>query len=222
MRRQTRAALAIGVAVVVALLAVLLTVRLRDDPAPAAVDPGEVRGGDTAVLRDDSRVLGEEGSSGVTFVEFLDFECEACAAAYPIVEDLREQYAGEVTFALRYFPLPGHPSSQQAARAVESAARQGALEDMYSMMYETQTTWSHSQEPQDAVFRTFAEEIGLDMEQYDADYASDDVADRVARDLADAEELGLTGTPSFFVDGEPFEPRTVDDFSAVLDEALAR
>ena len=79
-----------------------------DEPAAADVSSAIADG---AIVRDDSRILGEEGTSGVTFVEFLDFECEACGAAYPIVEDLREKYAGEVTFVIRYFPLPGHVNS---------------------------------------------------------------------------------------------------------------
>ena len=122
---------------------------------------------------------------------------------------------------IRYFPLPGHVNSGAAARAVESAARQGELEAMYSKMYETQAEWGESQEPKDELFRTYAEDLGLDMDQYDADVASEDVADRVARDVADGESLGVSGTPTFFVDGELFQPRTVEDFTAVIDEALA-
>ncbi|QWC85712.1 DsbA family protein [Nocardioidaceae bacterium] len=219
MRKQTKGALGAG-AIVVAVLATLLLVgqTREDDGGAAAVETSTQ---ESALVRSDSRVLGEEGSSDVTFVEFLDFECEACRAAYPIVEDLRQKYAGEVTFVIRYFPLPGHFNSERAARAVESAARQGELEAMYSKMYETQESWGEAQEPHDELFRSFAEEIGLDMEQYDADYASEEVADRVARDLEDGTTLGVQGTPTFYLDGELFQPETVDDFSAALDEALA-
>jgi protein-disulfide isomerase len=218
-RKQTKAALAVG-AIVVAALATLLLVgqgREGDDSAATVDTPAQ----ESAVVREDSRILGEEGTSDVTFVEFLDFECEACRAAYPVVEDLRAKYAGEVTFVIRYFPLPGHFNSERAARAVESAARQGELETMYSKMYETQESWGESQEPQDELFRGFAEDIGLDMEQYDVDYASDEVADRVARDLEDGTTLGVQGTPTFYIDGELFQPETVEDFSTALDEALA-
>ena len=219
MRKQTKAALGAG-AIVVAVLATLLLVGQagEDDGGAAAV---ETPAQESAVVRTDSRILGEEGSSDVTFVEFLDFECEACRAAYPVVEDLRAKYAGEVTFVIRYFPLPGHFNSERAARAVESAARQGELEAMYSKMYETQESWGESQEPADDLFRSFAEDMGLDMEQYDADYPSDEVADRVARDLEDGTTLGVQGTPTFYVDGELFQPETVGDFSTALDEALA-
>lgn len=216
--KQTKIA-AIVAAVVILVVVGVFVVSTRGDDGPAAADtPAK----ESALMRSDAHVLGKPGSSDVTFVEFLDFECEACGAAYPIVEDLRKDYAGEVTFIARYFPLPGHFNAERAARAVESAARQGQFEAMYSKMYETQSTWGEAQTPHDALFRSFAVEIGLDMEQFDADYASKEVKARVQRDVDDGIELGVQGTPSFFVDGEPFAPETVEDFSRVLDEALAK
>ena len=137
------------------------------------------------------------------------------------MEDLREKYAGEVTFVMRYFPLPGHFNAERAARAVESAARQGELEAMYDKMYETQSTWGEAQEPHDDLFRSFAEEIGLDMDQYDEDYASQEVKERISRDVADGSSLGVQGTPTFYLDGELFQPQSAEDFSTALDEALA-
>lgn len=220
MRSQTKAALAVAVIVILAIGGVIIASQSQQRDQTAAADVSAATA-DGAIVREDSRILGEEGSSDVTFVEFLDFECEACGAAYPIVEDLRAKYAGEVTFVIRYFPLPGHFNAGRAARAVESAARQGELEAMYSKMYETQKEWGEAQEPKDDLFRSFAEEIGLDMDQYDADYASEEVDERISRDVADGESLGVTGTPTFYVDGELFQPKTVEDFSAALDEALA-
>ena len=220
MRNPTKAALAVAVLVLLAISGAFVVSQVQGGDEPAAAEVSEAIA-DGAIVRDDSRILGEEGSSGVTFVEFLDFECEACGAAYPVVEDLREKYAGEVTFVIRYFPLPGHFNAGRAARAVESAARQGELEAMYNRMYETQEEWGEAREPKDDLFRGFAEEIGLDMAQYDADYASQDVEERISRDVADGESLGVSGTPTFYVDGELFQPQTVEDFTTVLDEALA-
>jgi protein-disulfide isomerase len=219
-RNPTKAALAVAVIVLLTIGGVFVVDQVRggDEPAAAEVSAAIADG---AIIRDDSRILGEQGSSDVTFVEFLDFECEACGAAYPIVEDLREKYAGEVTFVIRYFPLPGHFNAGRAARAVEAAARQGELEAMYSRMYETQKEWGEAQEPKDDLFRSYAEELGLDMDQYDADYASQEVEERISRDVADGESLGVAGTPTFYVDGELFEPRSAEDFTTVLDEALA-
>lgn len=218
MTRQTKIAAVIAGVVIAALAGVFMTSAGDDSSDPTAND-AQV---EEALSRTDAHVLGKKGSSDVTFVEFLDFECEACGAAYPIVEDLREKYAGEVTFVARYFPLPGHFNAERAAWAVESAARQGKFEQMYRKMYETQSTWGEAQEPHDKLFRGFAEDIGLDMSQFDTDYGSDAVKARVQRDIDDGIELGVRGTPTFYVDGELFEPQRVEDFTQVIDEALAR
>lgn len=221
MKLQTKVSLAIAAGFGGVLVWLLLTSGSGSSEDPSSDPQTRSQTADERIVRDDSHVLGVEGSSGVVFVEFLDFECEGCGAAYPIVESLREKYAGEVTFVARYFPLPGHFNAERAARAVESAARQGKFEAMYKRMFETQAEWGEQQTPADEVFRQFAVDIGLDMEQYDQDFASKDVADRVQKDVADGQALGLQGTPSFFLNGEPFTPQTVGDFSAALDSALA-
>ena len=176
---------------------------------------------ESRLVRPDSHVLGEKGSTGVTFVEFLDFECEGCGAAYPTVEQLREDYAGKVTFVVRYFPLPDHFNAERAARAAEAAAQQGKFEEMYSRMYETQEQWGEQRVPLDDLFRDFARDLGLDMGRYDADYASAATAARVKADVADGTALGVAGTPTFFLDGELIEPQSYDDLTDALDAALA-
>lgn len=219
MRKQTMMAAGLGAVLTVLLVTVLVAVS-REQPAPDTVDAAELE--NSAVLRPDSHVLGEKGNTGVTFVEFLDFECEACAAAFPLVEALREQYAGRVTFVARYFPLDGHFNAERAARAVESAARQDRFEEMYQKMYTTQSSWGEQQTPKDDLFRSFAQELGLDMDRYDRDYASESVADRVARDVKDGESLGIQGTPTFYLDGAPVQPESPADLQNALDQALAK
>ena len=217
MRVQTKVSLAIALAMVIGIVS-FLALSGDDEGGPVVASTPEQT---SALVRDDSHVLGEDAAGDVTFVEFLDFECEACRAAFPVVEDMRKQYAGDVTFVMRYFPLPSHFNSERAARTVEAAARQGRLEDMYTMMFETQASWGESREPADDLFRTYAEDLGLDMAQFDADYADPEVAARVQRDVDDGIELGVEGTPTFFINGEPFLPDTVGDFNEVLDAALA-
>ena len=72
----------------------------------------------------------------------------------------------------------------------------------------------------DDLFREYAVEIGLDMDQYDADYASDEVADRVQRDVDDGTDLGVQGTPTFYLNGELLEPTSAEDFNTAIDDAL--
>lgn len=220
MKTQTRIGLVIGTVVAMIVVAIVGAIWLDDqrgEPEESADDTV----GSSILVPEDARLLGEEGESGVTFVEFIDFECEMCREAFPVVEQLREEYAGEVTFVVRYFPLDGHTNSVPAARAVEAAGRQDQFEAMYRMMFETQPEWGESDEARDDVFRGFAEEIGLDMERYDVDVASEEVAERVQRDYDDALSLGLRGTPTFYIGGRLTQPETVGDLYDAVDEAVA-
>ena len=200
--------------------------RSPGDPtaAPAASSStGVSAAGSTGqVLRDGSHRLSVAPDQKVTFVEFLDFECEACGALYPVVEDLRQRYAGRVTFVVRYLPLESHVNSMRAARAVEAAAQQGRFEDMYSKLFASQSDWGERQRPADVTFRGYVAELGLDMARWDADYVSPTTMKRIQTDLDDARALGLTGTPSLFLNGQPLQPESVEDLTRALDEALAQ
>jgi protein-disulfide isomerase len=223
MSTQAKRSAAIVGAFLLVLVGVLSLGAINDDPAEKAAKV-PVAEGESQLVRSDSHVLGEEadaeGGETVTFVEILDFECEGCRAAYPAVEQLREEYAGRVTFVARYFPMPGHFNGERAARAVEAAAQQGAFEDMYHRMYETQMQWGEQQTSHDDTFAGFAEDLGLDMDQWETDYNDPATAERVAKDLADGQALGVQGTPRFFVDGEQLQPRTFEDLTDALDAAL--
>lgn len=202
--------------VAVAILAAIIVNQVSN--GPDAVDPADAAG---AVVRPDSHRLDDVPGAKATLVEFLDFECESCRAAYPFIEEVRERYEGRLTFVIRYFPLDGHANARNAAHAVEAAARQGELEAMYSRMYETQAEWGEQQQSQARLFRSFADDLGLDMDRYDTDVVSDEVADRVERDFVDGRALGVSGTPTFFLDGEKLQPATTQEFVAAIDAALA-
>jgi protein-disulfide isomerase len=99
------------------------------------------------VLRADSHRLSTAKDEKAVLVEFLDFECESCRAAYPFNEELRAKHGDRLTIVSRYFPLPGHPNPMTADVAAEAAAQQGKFEDMYHRLFETQTEWSHTRNP---------------------------------------------------------------------------
>ncbi|MHA7171765.1 DsbA family protein [Arthrobacter monumenti] len=172
------------------------------------------------VVRDGSHRLSTAEDEKAVLVEFLDFECEACAAAYPLVEELQADYGDKVTFVSRYFPMPGHPNSMNAALAVEAAAQQGEFKAMYHRMFETQNDWSHSQESQAKTFRGYAKDLGLDMKAYDKAIEDPATAARVTLDKSDGVGLGVTGTPTFFLDGEKIQPSTEKEFRELIEEAI--
>ncbi|WP_081238918.1 thioredoxin domain-containing protein [Streptomyces viridosporus] len=173
-------------------------------------------------VRESSHRLTDPADSELTLVEFLDFECEACGAYFPVVEKLREEYGDRVTFVARYFPMPGHRNGELAARTAEAAARQGKFEEMYTKLFTTQKEWGESQEWKEDVFRGYAEGLGLDMKEFDADLADPETAGRVQEDQRDGLGLGVQGTPTFFLDGRRIpNPGSYEQFKALIDERLS-
>lgn len=249
MSRNLKVSAALIALVVVVIAGIVLTANNKDDDAPRAAatttqaappttteaapaptettpaDPAAPKGrsddGAALVVAPDPRTLGRPGDGKVTFTEFLDFECPACGAAYPLVEQLRQEYEGRVTFNIRYFPLPSHRNAMPAALAAEAAAQQGKLTPMYAKLFQTQQQWGNQPQSQAKLFRAFADELGLDMARYDADVRSRKTRQRVRRDLAAAQALELPGTPSFFINETPITPESPEQLRSLLDAALA-
>lgn len=138
----------------------------------------------------------------VVLVEYLDFECEACGAYYPVLKQLEQTFPDDLQIVLRYFPLPGHRNGMTAALAAEAAGRQGKFLEMHDLLFTEQKKWGEKAVATPQVFEGFALQLGLDMERFKVDVASKGVKARVERDIASGTALGNTGTPSFYLDGQ--------------------
>jgi Na+/H+ antiporter NhaA len=131
----------------------------------------------------------------VTVVEYGDFECPYCGRAEPIVRELLRHFA-DVRYVWRHVPLTDvHDHAQLAAEASEAAAFQGAFWPMHDLLLTRQTALS----PSDLI--AYAEELGLDVERFTEDLRSHAGALRVAEDVDSADLSGVSGTPTFFVNG---------------------
>jgi protein-disulfide isomerase len=142
--------------------------------------------------------------SDVVLVEYGDFQCPGCAAAHPNVKTLLEEYGDQIVFALRNFPLTSiHPNARAAAAAAEAAGEQDAYWDMHDLLYENQTSWA-SQNPNErlATFRSYAAQLGLDLTEFEADYASDAINKKISFDQALGAKQEVNSTPTFFLNGE--------------------
>lgn len=126
----------------------------------------------------------------------------------------------KVTFVIRYFPMPGHRNAVNAALAVEAAAQQGKLQQMYSTMYERQAQWGEKQTSQAAVFRGCAKERGLDTAAYDKAVAAPSTKARVQKDRQAGVNAGVDGTPTFFLDGRRVSVDSTEAFRSLIDDAL--
>lgn len=159
-------------------------------------------------------------SAKVTVVEFADFQCPACGAAYPIVKKIKEEYKDKVYFVFRHFPLPGHKNALQAAYAVEAAASQGKFWEMHDRLFESQEAWSEINNAQE-LFKTYAVELGLNTEQFMESIKTRIGKDKISKDQNDGYQMGVNSTPTFFINGEKFTGVVdYEQFKRLLDERL--
>jgi len=131
----------------------------------------------------------------VTVVEYGDFECPYCGHAEPVVRVLLRDF-GDVTYVWRHLPLNDvHPNAQQAAEGAEAAAEQGAFWEMHDLLLEHQDALGF-----DDLVR-YAEQLGLNVERFEEDLRTRAGARRVAEDVDSADLSGVSGTPTFFING---------------------
>ncbi len=134
--------------------------------------------------------------ASVTLLEYGDFECPYCGQAESIVRQLLAAEGDDLSYVWRHLPLSDvHPNAQMAAEASEAAAEQGAFWDMYDLLL------SHQDELSPRDLRRYAEELGLDVERFREDVRQRSHAARVSADVASADASGVSGTPTFFVNG---------------------
>lgn len=158
----------------------------------------------------------------VILVEYLDFECEACASVFPMVQKIKEEYKDKVQFVVRYFPLDGHKSSRPVAYAVEAVGQQGKFWEMYELIFQKQVEWSRSQNVEQELEK-YAISLGIDMDKYRADIESSEIKERIVSDLKKGRVLDVQATPAFFLNGEKIiPPSNIASFKKLLDDALSK
>jgi len=170
-------------------------------------------------LVDTDYVAGDRESE-VIFMEFSDLQCPACKGYYPLIEELKTQYSDRVAFVIRDFPLPFHVQARDAAYALRAAKAQGAFDEMRALIFEGQETWGGNTRAA-TFFERYAEELELDMVQFNADVESEAFRTEVANDVAKGRALNVNSTPTFLLNGEKITAQTVEQFALLLDDALA-
>jgi len=167
---------------------------------------------------DDDPAFGPENAP-VTIVEFSDFQCPYCLRFHQETFDaLKQLYEGQIRYVYRDFPLTSiHPDAEKAAEAGQCAYEQGRFWEMHDMIFDNQQIDIGI----DAL-KDLAQQIGLDQEQFDACLDSDKYAQEVAGDLQDGGSYGVTGTPTFFINGVRLVgAQPLSAFQAIIDQELA-
>jgi protein-disulfide isomerase/uncharacterized membrane protein len=154
-------------------------------------------------------------SSKVSVVEFIDFQCPACHAAHPEVQKVRDAFKGQIRFAWRMFPLPEHKDAPTAALGAVCADQQGALFAMGDIMMGNQGALKISDLIRDAA------RLKLDTEKFKSCLTDTKTRDRVLRDVQDGQTLGVSATPTFFVNDTMIEGLpSGDQLSQIIKQAM--
>jgi len=173
---------------------------------------------DLAIPVDDrhDHIRGPAGAP-VTLVEYGDFECPYCGQAEPVIRDLLADF-GDLRYVWRHLPLTDvHPTAQLAAEAAEAAAAQGAFWPMHDLLF------AHQDALTGRHLVGYAQQLGLDIERFREDLRRHAYAPRIAEDIDSADLSGVSGTPTFFINGQRHQGAyDIDTLSAAVRAARAR
>lgn len=170
-------------------------------------------------------VFGKKDSK-VILVEYGDFQCPACFGAHPNVQALSEKYKDQVAFVFRNFPLTSiHPNALAAAAASEAAGLQGKYWEMNNSLYDNQDTWKNATiQERSSAFLELAKKLGLDTDRFTKDISSQSVTKKINFDTALGKKDGVSGTPSFTINGVIQSDEIVGDVvqnkAALLEAAI--
>lgn len=155
----------------------------------------------------------------VTIVEYSDFQCPYCRKVLPTLEAMEKKYGEKLRIVFRQQPLGMHKQAKPAAYAALAAHKQGKFWEMHDALFAK----AASRKLNDGAYVEIAKQLGLDIDKFNADRASPEIAKMVEEDQAIAKQFGAGGTPAFFVNGRPLSgARPAEAFSAVIDEEIAK
>ncbi len=169
---------------------------------------------------------------GITLVEYGDYECPYCGQYFPIVKQVQAEYNDQIAFQFRNFPLVSiHQNAFAGARAAEAAAMQNQFWQMHDLLYEQNelsqsnpnaSTWVNASDPT-VFFDQYAQQLGLNLTKFKADYASSTVNNLINADMAEGNKLNIQGTPTFFLDGKQISVgESASSFEKLINAEIAK
>lgn len=178
--------------------------------------------GNPLLGKQEGAVLGPE-SAKVTLTEYSDLQCPACASYAPIIKQLSSDFPDDLKIVYVHFPLVSiHKNTLPAAYAAEAAGKQGKFWDMINILFSRQSEWERLSDPRPS-FQSYAQTLGLNADQFITDSSSDEAKNTVAAQLKSAEDLGLSSTPTFYLNEEKLSnPGSYEEFKKLIEEAIAK
>lgn len=174
-----------------------------------------------------------QGKDGITLVEYGDYQCPYCGQYYPVVQQVQAEFNTQMTFQFRNFPLTSlHPNAFAGARAAEAAGLQGKFWQMHDLLYNQNEAYYNGGEPPNSwigatdptpYFNIDAQQLGLNVSQFEKDYASDTVNNLITADQAAGNKLGVDATPTFYLDGKQINVgESASAFESLINAEIAK
>ncbi len=180
-------------------------------PARPAVDPNKVQN----IPIGNSPVKGDKNAP-VIITEFSDFQCPYCAQLQSTIKEVLTAYPKEVKLVFKQYPLSFHPHARNATKASLAAFEQGKFWEMHDLIFANFTKLGEDK------FKEFATQLGLNMEKFNADYSSSKYDVQIQQDITLGNNVGVTGTPTLFINGKRQQGRSLDEFKTAINNELAK
>lgn len=156
----------------------------------------------------------------IILIEYLDFQCPACAIYHILTEKVYEEYKDKIKFIIRHFPLTQiHRNAYLASQAAEAAGRQNKFWEYVDILFKNQKEWENKFNAQD-LFIKYAEEINLDINKFKIDIKDNTIKEKIESDIKSGIHLLVDATPTFFLNNKKIQPKSYEEFKTLIDEAL--
>lgn len=207
-----------GIIVVVIIAAIAWALSADNSSAPATPEAVEAE----LNVAEDDLTIGPDDAP-VTLVKFSDFQCPACTSMNGILNEVLDDYEGDIQYVYKHFPLRQiHEYADVSAQASEAADEFDKFSEMKNTLFENQSEWSEleSQEEVKDQFISYAEDLDIDPEEFQEEMEKDEVQDKINEDRDLGNDLGVSGTPTLFINGEQVEVNTFSDLQDRIDSEL--
>jgi protein-disulfide isomerase len=159
-----------------------------------------------------------EASAKVTMVEFLDPECEACAAMYPYVKKVMQEFKNDLRIVVRYMAY--HKNSKYVVNILEGARAENKYWEALDLLFTTQNQWANHHNPRPELIPQILKPLGLNIDKIIADAKSGKFDHLVETDMKDGDVVGVRGTPTFFINGKMLEELGYETLRAGIEKSI--
>lgn len=215
---EAKVLLGIGIATLLIIIVGVFLLSKNPETGPTNSSTQAQTADPNILVREDSHKIATS-SSKLTITEFSDFQCPACRAAQPTVDQALQKYQGKFNFVYRHFPLTQHKNAEVAAQASEAAAAQNKFWEFHDKLFATQDEWANLDNPLET-FIKYAGELKLaDINKFKQEIESKKYLDKVRKDYSDGVTANVNSTPTFYFNNTKysgdFNPK---NFNAKIEE----